>query len=345
MTVQDETPTLQSEPPAKSQDAELRQGQVLFIVILIALVVVVAWWTALHLERKLLTDNETNVIRWVAPFNKPPWQWVDWMLTALAGALLYALSNVAAWYHRAKPRFIRFTPWYVSTILKGPLVALIILLFLTSVDVDIAGLSLDFTNLGVNVLLVAAFVLGFYNRVAREQLNLIVKALFGKAYGRAEEVFGIVPGNVQLVFGQSQQFKTEPVTPVTWLASAGNIVDGLYTAPKTPDAKPGQEVQITAVPEDANIPRAVAKVILRPFEIQGRTNIAYEAKEKYQATTQEPVNWSVSPVLPGAEMKADGEFHAPPKGKAGEIKKVTITATNRKDPAQLATLEVFIKEL
>ena len=345
MTIQAESSIERNEPPAKGMDSELKRGRDLFIAILLALLLIVAWWVALHLGRKVQVNSEASVIRWVAPYNKPPWQWVDWMMTALVGSLLYALSNVAAWYHRAKPLYVRFTPWYMSTILKGPLVALIILLFLTSVDVDIAGLSLDFTNLGVNVLLVAAFVLGFYNRVAREQLNLIVKALFGKAYSLAEETFAIVPGNIQVVFGQTQQFKTEPGTQVTWLASAGSIVDGLYTAPKAPDAKSGQEVQITAVPEDANIPRAVAKVILRPFEIQGKTNIAYEAKEKYQVTTQESVNWTASPVLPGAEMKADGEFHAPAKLKAGEIKKVTITATNRKDPAQMATLDVYIKEM
>jgi len=286
---------------------------------------------------------------WVGPgagvFKAPPLLWVDWLLIALVGVLLYVLSSAAYWYTKRQRRFVDFTPWYLSTILKGPIVAFVILLFLTKLQVKLSGIDLDFGKLDANVLIVAAFVLGFYSRVAREQLNQIVKALFGKAYSVAEEAFSIVPANATVVFGGSVQLRTSAAVDVTWLASAGQMQDGLYTAPSA-EAVSGQVVQITAVPKDPNIPRAVAQVTLVAFEIVGKTQIGYEASATYQVkpAPDSGVTWSVAPTLVGASISDEGVYTAPSKAvaEAAKVRKVIISATEKEKAENSAKLEVSL---
>jgi hypothetical protein len=329
---------------------EMRRARWLFGIFAGALLLMVAWWILIHLRRVPTPDSRLGPLKWAGPYGDPPWQWFDWLLSSLIGVLLYALVNVAYWYHQKHPRFVAFTPWYISTILKGPIVAFIIMLFVTSVSLEISGLDIDLTAIGANALLVAAFVLGFYSRVAREQLNLIVKALFSKAYSRAEEVFSIAPQEAQVRFGQSVVFRTVPATDVTWLASVGKIENGTYTAPKAgdADAQSGQIVQITAVPEDPDVPRATAQVTLVPFEIVGKDRIAYEATESYQVAPEQAdgVNWSAAPEISGASIDDKGVYKAPTKqaAKEAEADKVTITATSKARAEDSATLEVFFKE-
>jgi hypothetical protein len=329
---------------------EMRRAKWLFGIIVGALLLVIAWWILIHLRRVRIPDQELGRLEWAGPYGSPPWQWFDWLLSSLVGVLLYALVSVAYWYHREHPRFIAFTPWYISTILKGPIVAFIILLFVTSVSLEISGIDIDLTAMGANALLVAAFVLGFYSRVAREQLDLIVKALFSKAYSRTEEVFRIVTDTAQVRFGQSAVFRTVPATDVTWLASVGKIENGTYTAPKIgeEDAKSGQVVQITAVPKDPDVPRATAQVTLVPFEIVGKAKIAYEATESYQVAPEQAdgVTWSVAPEISGSSIDDKGVYKAPTGqvAKAADAKKVTITATSKTRAEDSATLDLYFKE-
>jgi hypothetical protein len=327
---------------------QIRRAKWLFGIILVFFLFLLFGWVAMHLHPEQWWPPK---MQWVGPddeaYKKPPWQWFDWLLSSLIGVLLYALVNVAYWYHEKRPRFIEFTPWYISTVLKGPIMAFIIMLFVTSVSLEVSGLTVDFKKLGPNVLLVAAFVLGFYSRVAREQLNLIVKALFAKAYSKAEELFNIVPRRAQVRFGQSVLFRTSPATEVTWLASAGKIENGTYTAPKMgeEDAKSGQVVQITAVPKDPNVPRATAQVTLVPFEIVGKAKIAYKAAESYQLAPEQAggVTWSVSPEISGSSIDEQGVYKAPTQQAVKEagVEKVTITATSKTAAEDFATLDVY----
>jgi hypothetical protein len=329
-----------TQPKETDHEKELRRARWLFGIILGALLLVAVWWILIHLSRA-----PRGGLEWARAdlYNSPPWQWYEWLLSSLIGALLYALVNIAYWYHQKHPRFVAFTPWYISTILKGPIVAFIIMLFVTSVSLEISGLDVDFADMNRAPLLVAAFALGFYSRVAREQLNLIVKALFSKAYSRAEEEFSIAPQGAQVRFGQTVVFRTVPTTDVTWLASAGKIENGTYTAPKKEDAKSGQVVQITAVPEDPDVPRATAELTLVPFEIVGKDRIAYEATESYQVAPEQAggVTWAVSPEIRGSSIDDKGVYKAPTEAR---VDKATIKAISKDKPEDFATLDVYFKE-
>lgn len=319
-----------SNNPKSSQQQEKERGLLLFWSILIGLIIVVVIWIIYRIT--LINSGVT----------KQDWhEWIDWILFGFAGAMLYALVSVAHWYQRQAPRFRDFTLWYLSTIIKGPILAFIILLFLTTVNIEVAGINVDFTELSETALLVAAFLLGFYNRVARETLNQITKSLFGKAYGQAEEQFSITPGTAQVVFAKTFSFKLSRATDVTWLASLGKIDDaGLYTAPAQGDFKSGQIEQITAVPKDANIPRAIAVVTLRTFEIKGQKNLKYGNKSTYTVDTGDPVTWSSSI----GEITDAGEFTAPSKEDAQNQTSAIITAAKQADAGDLATFTVYLKE-
>jgi hypothetical protein len=276
-------------------------------------------------------------------FRREPWQWLDWLAASFVGVLIYILAQAAYWHQKEDSDFITYTPWYISTAVKAPVVAFAIMLFLNNVSAEVSGLSINFSELEPAGLLAIAFVLGFYGRVAREQLNQLVKALFGKAYSTAEEEFTIEPATAQVVFGRSVLFATLPYSQVTWLASAGQIVDGLYTAPANGDGvKHGQVVQITAVPKDPNVPSAVARVTLVLFEIVGSAKAAYDTTEGFQVVPKHDVTWSVTPAINGAKIDGNGNYRTPTReaAESAGLDKVTIGAASRGEEQAVATLEV-----
>ena len=286
---------------------------------------------------------------------EPPGQWLDWFLASVLGVLTYMMIPVYEWYRSDKAMFIEYTPWYISTPLKAPVLAFVVLIFLTNLDIKIAGLELDFTQLNAPLLLMIAFVLGFFSRVTREQLNQIVKSIFSKAYSRAEEKFLIEPASATVVFGQSTKFYTTPYTDVTWVANVGTIEDGLYVAPDSgdKDAVPDRVVNIIAVPKDENIERKHALVTLIPFKISGDEQIPYGEKRVYQVDPdQDPVkaddsgvNWSVAPVIPGAKVdlvNGNLEYTAPSRAEAdaAKVNKVLVTAVHKVHAERQMSLEV-----
>jgi hypothetical protein len=332
---------VEPEKGGRRLNAEKARGRVLMLWFGLGLLIAAVGWFLMHLG---IPSSWTGPGEGV--FSRAPMLWLDWLLMGLVGVLLYVLSSAAYWYIRNQGRYINFTPWYLSTIVKGPILAFVILLFLTKLQVKLSGIDIDLSKMDANLLVVAAFVLGFYSRVAREQLNQIVKALFGKAYSAAEEAFSIVPARAPLVFGGSVQFRTSAAVDVTWLASAGQMQDGLYTAPASTEAKSGQVVQITAVPKDPNIPRAVAQVTLMAFEIAGKIQVAFGASETYRVVPApaEGVTWSVTPALTVPAISDQGVFTAPAQdvAQAAQVNKVTISASNKQKPEDSATLEVTL---
>jgi len=234
--------------------------------------------------------------------------------------------------------------------------------YLTNTDFSFPGVDSNFGELQAQVLFMIAFVLGFYSRVAREQLNLIVKSIFGKAYSKTEEVFSVTPRKSEVVFGANETFTTSPTTEVTWMASAGKIsTDGVFDAPKAgeKDAVSGSSVLITAVPTDPNIPRATAAVTLvedepsesiKPFEIAGPEKVGV-GEILTEAHTVEPapdggVTWSIEGSDCGASIgEESGILTGPDPVQIGEATAITIKATSKVDANMYAEYTVTIKPL
>ncbi|MFQ5858681.1 MAG: hypothetical protein ACE5LU_24025, partial [Anaerolineae bacterium] len=62
-------------------------------------------------------------------------RWLELFFWALFGTLLYLLKQIYAHYpDDTVPRYREFTPWYFVTAVRGPILALLVMFFITSVD-------------------------------------------------------------------------------------------------------------------------------------------------------------------------------------------------------------------
>jgi hypothetical protein len=132
-------------------------------------------------------------------------QWLEWLLVSLVGVSAYLLWNVAIWYARpARADFVKYRPWYRATAARGPVIALIIMMALTNINFNVSipesqdagaetseqaegqvstfDFGIDIGGASETVLLVVAFLLGFFSRLAKSVLEKIAEFIFGSVY-------------------------------------------------------------------------------------------------------------------------------------------------------------------
>lgn len=265
----------------------------------------------------------------------------DWLLFSTAGTLIYLLTQIAtnvpaikSLAEKKEPSFVEYSTWYWTTLVKGPFIAVIILLFFYSAEFKLTGeegslgLSFDFSELDHRATVLLAGVLGFYSRVARSVLDNIMKSLFSKAWAEAHEEFEISPEEVELTPGASQTFQTKPFTDVVWAASPGNIgTDGVYTAPDEDKYLNSSAMVMATTKGSGNVARsAIVKIV--PFLINGDKEIKIGSDGPYnfilEPAPEGTVTWTMSPLDAGSIDSATGQY-SPPKEKGYD--KVVITAT------------------
>ena len=178
-------------------------------------------------------------------------QYLAWVFAAWTGASIYLIGQIGSYYPKIKKieeegdkaDFLKYTYWYASTFLKAPILALVVMWFLINLNVGFGadgvenglGVSVNFSQLGPYVMLGVAFVLGFYGRVARKQLDIIAKYLFTRAWALAEQGFKlVVPAQKSILINDMHAFSTDPPMEVVWSATLGTIdpEKGTYEAPK-----------------------------------------------------------------------------------------------------------------
>jgi hypothetical protein len=266
---------------------------------------------------------------------------IDWLLAALAGALLYALTNIAGHLPKVQRRsaqFRAFTGWYFVNLLSGGVIAVIVLLLLTNLSVTLGegAVTLDFAKMPGAMLTGAAFILGFYGHVAKAQLDEIASTLFRRAWLVAEGRFHIAPADVKVIFGKQQQFRISPPADVTWSAERGTIDGtGLYTAPQRSDAvTPGSRVQIRAALQADSTITDVAAVTLVPFILLA-DHLQMTAGESQQLRVDSPPSEGVA--LEAKYGATDGLKYTAPSAddlKAKGISEDIVTA--RRKPKAVA---------
>lgn len=291
---------------------------------------------------------------------------LDWVLFSLAGTLIYLMVEVGHHYQaigdsareRSDPdvypvSFLEKTPWNIVTLAKGPIIAVVILLFFNAADLKLTGannqdpaFAFDFSELDHRVTLLLAFALGFYSRVARNVLDQIVKALFGRAWAEAHEDFGIEPSEAEVVLGETTVFKTKPATEVIWAASLGTIdaKTGRYDAPKE-YTHCGATAVITAVSTGTPAMARSASVKLVPFKISGPDRVQIDQEYSYSVSKPPEageVEWSLSPDPAGGKIDKKGKYTAPKAPPSGNT--VTVKANIKGKPGCYSSLEVMVTE-
>lgn len=347
------------------QRAELRRGTILFIVFLVLTVVAMLGWTLYHLPNLFAAAPDTKHIEYKEYARSPQlwyWNWaerkgvqqyLDWLLASLAGGSLFALSSVARFLSRVeakKARFRAFTGWYITIVVRGCIIAMVVLWLLTRMNLEVgSGLVIETSKMPSIVLAAIAFILGFYGHVARSQLDEIVRSLFPRAWALANEGFGIRPKEIKVIFGKQVQFRIDPVADVTWSAESLGTVDGsgLYTAPpRSESATPGTRGLVrAALRSDPSISQ-VATVTLVPFIV---------VSEKFEMAYDETQQLSVDGLPEGGvawecnlgTIDQAGKYTAPKKAEAEEkgIKEVTITARSAKEGAKPEDLDSVVIRL
>ncbi|MCP4139353.1 MAG: hypothetical protein GY755_03520 [Chloroflexi bacterium] len=204
-------------------------------------------------------DKETTAKSLLAKL--ATFRYLAWVFAALTGASVYLIGQIATYYPKIKKKeedgdkadFKKYTYWYASTFLKAPILALVVMWFLANLninfgDAETTGVAIDFSKIGPYAMIGIAFVLGFYGRVARKQLDVIAKSLFTRAWALAEEGFELViPGPKSILLNSTHAFTTTPPMEVLWSATVGemNPEKGTYQAPNS-IAADEQEVIIRA---------------------------------------------------------------------------------------------------
>jgi hypothetical protein len=218
-------------------------------------------------------------------------KYLTWLFAALVGSSAYLIWNVGFWYQRIRASdknkradFKKYKLWYTSTLLRAPVLAVVLLWILTNLKIDLGGtqagnggvdvgVTINFHELPEIVLLGVAFILGYYGRVAQEQLNIITKAIFPRAYAIANTEFAILAPKV-LLLKEKYSFKVEPITDVVWTTDVGTVDadSGAYIAPDDL-AKVDQKATIRAALRSEPSVSQCESVLLKLFKISGKTNL------------------------------------------------------------------------
>ena len=121
-------------------------------------------------------------------------RWIELGLWAFFGNLVFLLNEIKNEMETYFPQitkkeeikgFIKPTPWYVVYFFRGPFIAMVILVALSSINFEIVGVSLNLKTSPIEVSIVLAAILGYYSRVAAAQLEIITTKFLGAAWKKA----------------------------------------------------------------------------------------------------------------------------------------------------------------
>jgi hypothetical protein len=244
-----------------------------------------------------------------------PLQWADWLLWSLLGMAAYLLIETARHLRNVahgEGDFVAETSWYWTQLVTGPLIAFVILLLFVHIDVNLltgdeAALEVNLHKYPSDLLIVPAFLLGFYSRVTREVLDQLMRRIFGAAWRAANGDFKILvkgqPSDEEI--SSKVTLETQPPVVVTWSTTAGTIDSaGVFTPPAV---EAPTQIFVTAIAADTN--RAVTKtvtVVKHKFGLVATGNLTGElhpGQEQALAVNPPPqdpskITWEIVPPEP-----------------------------------------------
>lgn len=193
-----------------------------------------------NLKNEVVRGKTTESYFWSSGWLK----WLEVFFWSIFGTLVYVLWEVQTWL-KEEPvgEFRKQTGWYLSTTIRGPFIALLLIFALSSIKLEVASIGIDLTTAPIFGWIFIAGVLGLYSRMAYKELCIIVKAVFPKAWTLAYSGFSIAPSKTEVPFGGILQFKIDPKRDVTWdifPKDFGSIDSaGSYKAPKKKEEPKG----------------------------------------------------------------------------------------------------------
>lgn len=292
---------------------------------------------------------------------------LKWALASLIGATLYLMGQIATFFPKINEKpdpdnqndFINSTYWYFSTLLRAPILTVVIMWLLTNLKVEIAGdtanslgIAVNFSEFSSLVKIGAAFILGFYGRVARKQLDIIAEYLFTRAWALAQMGFEISVSSPDVILlKDTYTFKTEPMTDVVWTSNMGTMDADKGTYKALEDAGDhDKEVIIRAQLRSEPSVTQFKRIKLKLFKISGETavksgagDITLKLETKFDDVKFDEAVWTVD----GQKVSTKGKEYTwtvPTVNKGDADKKVKVSAAiNYKDKEYLAETEITVK--
>jgi hypothetical protein len=280
-------------------------------------------------------------------------RWLELAFWAWIGALLYLLSNIASYWRVG--RYLEFLPWYLATLVRAPIVALLLLAFITSVDAQVFGIQIAVSEAPIELLIFLAAVLGYFGNVAFEQLKMLVEKIFPTAAARSLPYrrLSISPASARLAPGETKEFKALPDRDVVWNWEPHDLgalsQSGEYTAPATLDPT-RRTVFIQAVSARDSSEWEVAVVTLAPapaLKLTADPQVLTAGKASVlTALPHEKVKWELNPADRGkieATAEASGKYTFTPVDPFTPGV-VVIRAVAEADPSRAAEIHIKLAE-
>jgi hypothetical protein len=260
-------------------------------------------------------------------------RWIELTFWIVAGTLVFLISENKKWclmpYEEGKRNFEKYTSWYFANLVRGPFIAFVILLALTSISFDAFGISIDVMSAPIWILIPFAAILGYYAREADKQLDIIAKKILPDAWNKAhpeEQKLVIEPHdqNIELKANQTKEFTVQPNLPVQWfIKGKGEIHGGKYTSPD--DILEQGEVILLAQDIDNLRNIACVKINLIPDNKSSNGSTASWQTAELVETDQAPSSVELSPPGLGSgagdlrgETRGE-EFQTSESGAEGDV--------------------------
>ena len=321
-----------------------------------------------------IQENENNELFF---WQSPPLLWVEILFWGWVGTILYLLSEIYTYYKAdsEQQKFIELTPWYFITLLRGTFIVFMILVGVTTINVGF-GTSVNFSQAPATLYVFLAGILGYFNRMAKEQLIIMVEAVFPDAWERANpdeiitasSALKIISDKTELNYGEEVAIKVDPPLPVKWTTKNDlglfDPKEGLETVYKAPTEKEATDsttgtlaTDIAIVVTSVTDPSKTAEIII-PFKaasstlkiIPDKTELNYGEAVTIKVDPQQPVKWTTKNDLglfnpqEGLETVYTAPIETDAKDSAGNlVTEVTIVVTLVADPSQTVEMVMGLK--
>ncbi len=147
-------------------------GWIWFLVFAAVLVLTFYQYVVLHLNTVVVTVNGEKAIQDILFWKDIPLKYVEIAFWLWFGLLIFTLYNIQH-YVRQQHDMGLWLQWHLSKLLQGVFIGFVIALFLIEFKFGIAGLETDLSKAPMPVIVVLAFVLGYYSDRARDYLDVI----------------------------------------------------------------------------------------------------------------------------------------------------------------------------
>jgi len=126
-----------------------------------------------------INESQLNAIDRIKEEDKFFWdsdykRWVEIFFWSFFGTLVYILWNIQKYARKKNGNFVKFTYWYISKTATGPIIAVVIMFFLMTIEIG----GMGFEGAPIGIILGASFILGYYGNLGRAYLEIIKDKYF-----------------------------------------------------------------------------------------------------------------------------------------------------------------------